>query len=184
MGACLMEQFFRFFSLGILGFSLPAANASAVIEVGDDVPEYCWTDVSQKKICHPAFVGNVRVLIYSTGWCPDCNKEMAVLAVRSQEFADKPVTFISLSAQGDVQGAPPTIDFLKGWRERHKIPFLVAASPRDAGKNFFAPPIYIPNVVVIGRDNRLAYKSIGPTVDELFAEIKKALGDSYDPSGH
>ena len=167
----------RFFSILFLGFSILGIDAHAVIEVGEDVPEYCWTDVSEKKVCHPAFVGNVRVLIYSTGWCPDCNKEMAILAVRSNEFEDKPVTFISLSAQGDIQGAPPTTAFLKTWKERHKIPFLVAASPRDAGKNFFAPPIYIPNVVIIGRDNRLAYKAIGPTVDEVFAEIKKAIGE-------
>lgn len=134
--------------------------------------------MEQKVVCHPQFVGNVRVLIYGAGWCPDCNKEMSVLAKRSAEFLDKPVTFISLSSQGDLQGQPPTPEFLRSWKERHQIPFLVLASPKDSGRYFFAPPLFIPNVVVIGRDNRLAYKAIGASVDELFAEIKKALGEA------
>ena len=153
-------------------------RAEAVIEVGEDVPEYCWISMEEKIVCHPQFVGNVKVLIYGTGWCPECNKEIAVFAKRTGEFNDKPVTFISLSSQGDLQGIAPTPDFLRSWKERHQIPFLVLASPKDSGRYFFAPPLFIPNVVVIGRDNRLAFKAISPSVDEVFAEIKKALGEA------
>ena len=160
-----------------LAGNAPALPEPKVIEVGDNVPEFCWTDVHDMKLCHPTFVNTVRVLIYGTGWCPDCNKEMAAIVARVNTYKDKAVTFISLSAQGDLAGAPPTLEFLKTWKERHQIPFYVAASPRDAGKNFFAPPIYIPNVVIIGRDNRLVYKAVSPSVDEIFAEIKKALGE-------
>ncbi len=152
--------------------------ANAVIEVGDDVPEFCWLTMTEKLVCHPMFVGNVRVLVFGTGWCPDCNKEMGELARRVSEFDDKPVTFFSLSAQGDMQGVPPSAEFLKSWKERHKIPFLVAASPKDAGRYFFAPPLFIPNVVIIGRDNRLAFKAIGASVDIIFAEVRKAIGDA------
>ena len=102
---------------------------------------------------------------------------MQEIVQRFLEIKDKAVTFISLSAQGDLPGAPPTKEFLKSWKERHGIPFLVVASPRDVGKNFFAPPIYIPNAVIIGRDNRLVFKGVSPTIDQLFAEIRKALGD-------
>jgi len=159
------------------GFSGSAIGNGTVIEVGDNVPEFCWSGIDDNKVCLPNYANTVRVLIYGTGWCPDCNREMQELVPRVGEFHAKPVTFISLSSQGDVQGAPPTKEFLVAWRDRHKIPFIVAASPRDAGKNFFAPPIYIPNVVVIGRDNRLAYKAIEPKIEDLLAEIRKTLGE-------
>ncbi len=159
----------------LLGGPIPAYGA--VIEVGDNVPEFCWTDLNDAKVCSAMFVNNVRVLIYGTGWCPDCNKEMQEIVQRFNQIKDKAVTFISLSAQGDLQGAPPTSEFLKSWKERHAIPFLVAASPRDAGRHFFAPPIYIPNVVIIGRDNRLVFKAVSPKVEQIFAEVNKALGE-------
>jgi len=100
---------------------------------------------------------------------------MRELAARAKEFDGEPVTFLSLSAQGDAHGSLPTTEFLKSWRDRHRIPFLVAASPKDAGKQFFAPPIYIPNLAVVGKDGKLTYKAVAPEVDTLFAEIKKAL---------
>lgn len=153
----------------------PGVGARPVIEVGQDVPDMCWSGIGEQRICLSGFADTVRVLVYSTGWCPACNQEMSELAPRAKEFEGQPVTFVSLSAQGDQHGSEPTEDFLKSWKERHNIPFLVAASPKDAGKSFFAPPLYIPNVAIVGKDGKLAYKAVGPEVDAVFAEIKKAL---------
>jgi len=146
-----------------------------VIELGQTVPNLCWTDVNETTLCLDDKLQTVRVLIYGTGWCPGCNSEMAELAPRAKEFKDKPVVFISLSSEGYSKQSPPDTNFLKQWKAQHRIPFDVAASPKDAGKLFFAPPNYIPNVVVIDKANKLAYKAVMPSIDTLFAEIRKQL---------
>ena len=56
--------------LSLISATLLATPTSpgAVVEIGEDVPEQCWTDVNDTKVCHTVFVNNVRVLIYGTGW--------------------------------------------------------------------------------------------------------------------
>ena len=155
--------------------ALGGVQGREVIEVGQPVPNMCWTDANAKQVCLDSFPSTVRVLIYSAGWCPACNAEIDEISARVKEFNGQPVTFISLSSQGDEHGQDPTVDFLKSWKERHNIPFVVAAAPKDAGKHFFTPPLYIPNVALVGKDGKLAYKAVAPDVDTLFEEVRKAL---------
>lgn len=165
----------RFIALAV--FSLSTVGL-AVIEKGQVVSNRCWKTVEEKQVCLEDFKGSVKVLIHNAGWCGPCNMEMDELAKRVVEFDGKPVTFLSLSAYGWTSGSLPTTQFLTEWRDRHHIPFTVAASPKDAGKDFFAPPLYIPNVVIVDRKGNLFYKEFAPEVDELFAQVNAALSQS------
>ncbi|MBI3294703.1 MAG: redoxin domain-containing protein [Deltaproteobacteria bacterium] len=148
----------------------------AVYQVGDSVAEMCWqTEMAEKAVCLGEPKDSVKVLIYNSGWCPGCNRELHDLALRVSEFSGQPVAFYSLSAEGWTRGVPADAKFLNEWRAKHHIPFPVAISPRDVGKKFFEPPIYIPNIAVIDRQGRLAFKAIEPSIDELFVEIRKLL---------
>lgn len=167
----------RLLSLFLLLGSLftPALSAGPVLQVGDPVPEMCWKDIDDQDFCLNFYALRVRVLIFNTGWCPDCNVEMEELIPRLPEFAEKPVLFLSLSASGFSSSEPPSSEFLKSWKEKHNIPFPVLASPKDPGKKFFDPPYMIPSVAIVGMDNRLFYKANGPDIDTLIDRVNEAL---------
>lgn len=149
----------------------------AVIEVGDSVPNKCWKTADSSQYCLEDANQNVKVLLFNAGWCGPCNSEFEELGQRTSEFHGRPVTFISLSSDGWNHGAAPDSTFLGEWKEKHKLDFIVAGSPKDAGKSFFEPPIYIPNVAIVGTDGKLFYKGTNPGVDAIFDEVHKALGD-------
>jgi peroxiredoxin len=161
--------------ISILVLSLVALRAQAVFEVGQTVPDQCWKTIDDGEFCLVAAHHTVRVLLFGSGWCGACNEEFQELVPKSSEFNLKPVTFVSLSAAGWTRPAPPDQAFLKEWKDKFQIPFIVAASPKDAGTKFFEPPIYIPSVAVIDQTGKLAYKAVEPGVEPLFQEIRKLL---------
>lgn len=166
------------FSLIIL-----AVNALGVVEIGQPAPNFCYTDINMQKVCLNDLKGQVVVLIFNAGWCGPCNSEMAEMAPASQEFANKPVTFISLSGAGWSQGSSPNQSFLKEWKSRHNIPdkeadgvnFIVASAPNDFGKSFIAPPIYIPNGAVLDKDGILVSKGIDTPVEQTMSDVRRLL---------
>ncbi len=154
----------------------------AVIQVGEKVPNLCWKDDNNRKVCLNETHNTVRILLYSAGWCGPCNQEFSELVPRVGEFQGQPVVFMSLSCES-FDHSEPDAEFLKAWRERHQIPFTVAASPFDCGKKFIPPKIYIPNVAIIGKDGNLSYKAMNTSVDTIFSEVRQALAapDAFAP---
>lgn len=148
----------------------------AALEKGDSVPNKCYTTVDSKRFCLEDAKDTIRVLIHNAGWCGPCNDEMEHLApLVAANYAGMPVTFVSVSAYGWTSGSMPDQTFLKEWKDKHSIPFVVAGSPRDAGKAYFDPPLFIPNVVIIGKDGHVAYKAVAPQINELLQEVNSLL---------
>ena len=168
------KTFATFAHLVLFAISLFALQAQAVIEVGDGVPDQCWKTSETTDYCLNQ-TQTIRVLLFNSGWCGSCNEEFQALIPAITEFDGKPITFISLSAAGWSRPAPPNSKFLQQWKEKHNIPFTVAASPKDLGASFFEPPHYIPNVAVIDQTGKLRYKAIEPGVEGLLKEIRKLL---------
>ncbi len=159
-------------------FALVSQSAFALFAVGEKPTNYCWQDADDNKVCLDDLC-QVRVLMYNTGWCGPCNAEFNEVVSTTNEFNGKPVTFISLSAEGWSAGTKPDKKFLQEWRAKHKLDrglanILVAASPRDAGRDFFASPS-IPNVVIIDAGGEVAYKAIGPGMKEVREQVRKLL---------
>jgi len=156
-------------------FFLSAVSSAKVLEVGDLVPDMCWKDADNEELCLNGYALRVRVLLYGTGWCPDCNVEMQELVPHLGEFVEQPVLFLSLSASGYSSTALPDSAFLKHWKEKHQIPFPVLAAPKDPGKKFFEPPYHIPAVVIVGKDGRVFYKETEPPTETLLEKVRLAL---------
>ncbi len=163
----------------ILVFALFSLSANAVYEVGDSPRNTCWTNVSGGTDClnDPSIQYNARVLLFNSGWCGPCNTEFQEIVSKTNEFAGLPVTFISLSAAGWTRADLPNQNFLKQWQTKHRLTdakasFIVAASPRDAGKDYFAS-VFIPNVVVLDSNGVIVYKAVNPGVDAIAREVRK-----------
>ncbi|MBI4404154.1 MAG: TlpA family protein disulfide reductase [Deltaproteobacteria bacterium] len=148
----------------------------ATYQVGDTIPNFCWNTVNETKFCVDDAKETVRVLVYNAGWCPPCNAEMEELAPKVSEFQGKPVTFISLSTAGWVKYSPADVPFLREWRDRYKIPFTVAAAPSSEMYQFFTQP-RIPNVAILRKDGKLAYKAIGASPETIFSQVRRLLGE-------
>jgi thiol-disulfide isomerase/thioredoxin len=169
----------RFALVVVLSFF--SLRASALYEVGDTPAGKCWNDLQGSSIClnDPSIEFQVRVLLFNAGWCGPCNSEFQSIVQDTDEFAGRPVTFISLSAAGWSRSASPDKTFLNDWSTTHKLDkatasFIVAASPRDAGRDYFASPS-IPNVVIIDALGKVAYKGINPGMHAVAARVRKLL---------
>jgi thiol-disulfide isomerase/thioredoxin len=147
----------------------------AVYKIGDTVGNLCWKNQLDKNVCLNDSAGDVRILLYNAGWCPPCNTEFKELVPQIGEFKNKNVTFISISAEGWSRGAIPNATFLKEWQSKHNIPFEVTGNRRDFGKDFFNPPNYIPNVVIIDENNKLTYAKVNPGADAIMDEVRNMV---------
>lgn len=164
-----MNQFLIALILLVTGFSF------GVVEPGEKAPELCWKGIENQEVCLRDLKGRVAVLIYSTGWCPGCQDEIAELSRRYSEIKNPLVSILSLSAEGMKPGQPVNEDFLKQWKKKYSIPFEVLASPKNAGKEFFEPPYYIPATVILNKEGVLSFKKVDASVDEIFVEVKRLL---------
>lgn len=152
-------------------FVLPAYG---IISVGDKMPNLSWKTVDETTVSLDEMKGAIKVLLYNGGFCGPCNVEFSELVPRVDEFAGKPVVFISLSVAGWSNSSAPTTQFLREWKERWDIPFTVAAAARKEGFSFFTDP-RIPSVVIVDGEGKLVYKAINPGASTIFSKIKKLI---------
>jgi len=157
---------------------LLSAPAFGIYSVGDKPANTCWKDMNDATVCLDDNAGKVRVLLFNAGWCGPCNSEFAELTRRTRKYAGKNVVFISLSAEGWTGGSSPNQQFLREWATKHGLDkaaatFIVAASPRNAGRDYFSSPS-IPNVAVIDSSGAITYKAIAPGLTKLTYEVDKA----------
>jgi len=146
-----------------------------VVEIGEKSPELCWNTVDSKEVCTRQLEGKIAVLVYNTGWCPGCQDEMEELSRRYLEIKNEKVFVISLSAEGFKHGQPANEEFLKAWKKKYQIPFEVAASPNNAGKEFFKPPYYIPASVILDPNGVVQLKKVDASVDEIFSKVRELM---------
>lgn len=168
----------RLFAAAVL---LLATRGFAAYEIGESIPNLCWQNVDEQTVCLDDFKDTVRVLDFNAGWCPPCNTGMKELAAKASEFAGQPVTFLSLSINGWTHGSQPNTQFLKEWKQKHNIPFQVVGTKGQQLKDFFPAPNYIPSIAVIDRAGKLAYREVNPSVDALFAEVRRLVGVAPEP---
>ncbi len=155
---------------------------AAPYRVGESVANKCWEDALGKKTCLSDFKGETAVLLFNAGWCGPCNDEFKGI-VKAMEKYSPPlkheVVFLSLSCDGWSNGSGPSVSFLKEWDAKFRLSngkptFLVLASPRDCGRDFFSSPS-IPNVAIISETGHLNWKGIGPSYKKISEEINWAV---------
>lgn len=160
-------------TISSLVIALLCHSVFAAYRVGDTMKNDCWDNEVPKKICMDDYKDRVRVLIYSAGWCLPCNREARELA-KVKEFDKKPVTFISISAEGWKGGSKPDEAFLKEWKAKHSITYETVGKHRDFGKDF-ADSGAVPFVVVVEKSGKVQWTETGPKHDDILKQIRKAL---------
>lgn len=161
-------------NLVLVAAALFVLPAYALINIGETLPNLSWKTVDESTVTLDEMKGSVKVLLYNGGFCGPCNTEFSQLVPRVGEFAGKPVIFISVSVAGWSQSSAPTTQFLREWKDRWDIPFIVAAAPRKEPYSFFSNPL-LPNVVIVDGDNKLVYRAINPGVSAIFSKIKSLV---------
>ncbi|MCB0416448.1 MAG: redoxin family protein [Bdellovibrionaceae bacterium] len=157
--------------LGVVLFS----NAFAY-EVGDTVPNLCWTDATGVSVCLDHYPDTVKVVDFGAGWCGPCNSKMSELARRVSEFDGMRVKFFSNSIHGWQNPSSPSAQFLNEWRNRHKIPASMAVVAAPIQQLYeFSPEGYIPALAVIDQNNVMSYREVGASINTVFAEVRRLL---------
>jgi len=165
-------------ALILLFLGVPALG---IYDVGDAPGNTCWTDLNAKKVClaDAPKAGFASVLLFNAGWCGPCNAEFKELVPAMEKFAGKPVVFISLSSDGYGGGGGADQKFLQSWDAKFgmgkaKASWVVAASPRNAGNDYFKSPS-IPNVVILDASGKVYWKAIAPGVRAIAAKVESVL---------
>lgn len=157
----------------LLLLTLMTSPSWALVEVGEPVPNMCWQDFQEKKVCLSDFKGEAVLLAYGAGFCGTCATEAKELVKAWPAYQGR-AQFISLPTYGWTTNSMPDTTFLLQWKKRHQMPddFVLAGSPRDPGKIFYETAA-IPNLVVIDKDGVLQFKQIYARVAEALAVVDK-----------
>lgn len=155
-------------SLGILTSLIFAVNSKAV-----SIPNKCYTTLEGTQFCTHDNLKKIQVLVFNAGWCGPCNNEMEELAPASAEFEGKSVVFASLSGEGWSHGQKPDATFLKEWKDRHSIPFVVAGTFKDFGKDFGAQG-FIPFAAIVDGEGNVT-KSGSLSAAAITSEVRRLL---------
>ncbi len=139
---------------------------------GETIPKICYDTVDNTQFCTTDNLGKVQVFVYNGGWCPPCNQEMSELPAVYQQFVGKDVVFASLSGEGYQRYTKPDQTFLKSWKAKHKIPFVVAGKYKDFGQSFQSPGT-IPFSVIVDKKGNVAAR--GLDASQIAAKVNQLL---------
>lgn len=156
---------------------LISTQAFCLYNIGDKTKNYCWLATPTSKVCLDDFKGTIVVLLYNAGWCGPCRAEFTELVPLAEKFAGKKVTFISLSMEAWRGGSDANDQFLHDWKirfgiNRSKAKWVVAASPRDPGRDFLDEGM-IPSVVVLNTEGKVSFKAVSPGSAKIISEIER-----------
>jgi peroxiredoxin len=118
----------------------------------------------------------VVVVFYRGGWCPHCQKQLAMLQKEQKQFADSGAIILGISSDS-VEDANKTRDKLGLNFELYSDPQLTVISKwgvEDVGQNIARPSTFI-----VEPGGMISYRKVGkspadhPSVDELIAALAK-----------
>lgn len=138
-----------------------------------ELTKICYDTVDGSQFCTTDNLGKVQVFIYNAGWCPPCNSEVSELSRNYNQFEGEPVVFASLSGEGFQHGSKPDQAFLKAWKAKHNIPFVVAGKYKDFGKTYGATGTIPFTAIVDGAGNIVAKGNMSPS--SVVAKVKSLL---------
>ncbi|HZR16677.1 MAG TPA: TlpA disulfide reductase family protein [Verrucomicrobiae bacterium] len=130
---------------------IAAADDSTLTKVGDKSPVVSVRTIDGQDV---DFQGRVVVLNFFATWCGPCMSEMPHLEKDLwQPLKDKGVILISVGREHSVAE-------VEKFKNQKGYSFLFAADPKREIFSKFATQS-IPRCVVIGRDGRIKFQSIG-----------------------
>jgi peroxiredoxin len=141
------------------------------LTVGDSAPFFRTVTLAGDSVHIGGTTNPVTVLNVWATWCASCREEMADLEGLQQEFAGKGVRVLAVSV--DVTDVARVRQFVS----REKLTFNVAHDPDGIVQQLYRV-VGIPETYVIGKDGRVAWKSVGNVhgvVDSLRTVLRASL---------
>jgi peroxiredoxin len=151
------------------------ADDSTLTKVGDKSPVTSVRTIDGKEV---KLEGQVVVLNFFATWCGPCMSEMPHLQQKLWEPLEK--RGLALVAVGREH----TEAEVKAFKEKKPFTFAFAADPKREIFSKFATQS-IPRCVVVGKDGRIKYQSIGydeAEFEKLVAAVKKELDKPSGPA--
>jgi len=154
--------FFNLFSHG--------QDATTYKKTGDKAPEFSYKTIDGKTIDISTLKGKVILVNFFATWCPPCNQELPVLQKKVWERYMNSKDFV-LIILGREHSEEELIKWVK--EKGYSMPF--APDPERKIYSMYAKES-IPRNVIIGKDGKIAFQSIGFTEEE-FKSLEDKLAE-------
>jgi|SRR5579872_501857 len=142
-------------------------SQSTLTKVGDVSPVISVRTVDDQTV---DFQGKVVVLNFFATWCGPCMQEMPHLEKDLwQPLKGKGLVLVSAGREHSAAE-------VKAFQAKKGYSFLFAADPRREVYGKFATQ-FIPRCVLIGKDGRIKFQSVGYTEEDFAALVKAARGE-------
>ncbi|MCD4768639.1 MAG: TlpA family protein disulfide reductase [Bacteroidales bacterium] len=164
------------FTLTVLIFSFIITTATAqnesgtLTKIGDTVPAFVCTTIDGNTINSKNLEGKVLMINFFATWCPPCVKELPVVEKNIKEKYIDNDDFV-LIVIGREHDSNELIEYSR--KKEVNLPFAPDIK-RDIYSLFAENTI--PRNVIIGKDGKISYQSIGYTEKE-FKELEKHLAE-------
>lgn len=149
--------------IGILYMTLIKSEVREKIEEREIAPNFSFTDINGNTRKLSDFRGKVVLIDFMATWCPPCKIQVQILHELWPQYKDKNVVFLSVSVDPRDK-----IDMLKKYAIQNNVDWIIGVSS-DAGIKYKIQ--YIPTLIIVDRNGRIAFKSIGVTQASKLIEV-------------
>ncbi len=146
------------------------ADTSTYTKIGDSAPLFICKTIDGKTIDLSKLQGKIVMINFFATWCPPCLKELPVLQKNVWDKYKNNPDFV-LVILGREHSEQEVKDFVRG--KGFTMPFAPDVK-RGVFKLYAGQTI--PRNVIIGKDGKIIYQSIGYTPKE-FKELEKLLSE-------
>jgi peroxiredoxin len=146
-------------------------DTATFTKTGDPAPTFTCKTIDGKTIDISKLHGKVIMINFFATWCPPCNQELPVLQKEIwDKYRDNP-DFVLI-----ILGREHSEQEVKDFVARKKFTMLFAPDPKRAIFKLYARQ-NIPRNVIIGKDGKILFQSIGYTEEE-FKKVENALASA------
>ncbi len=154
--------------LVLSGITSAQTDNTTLTKIGDKAPVFSCTTIDGQPFDLSSMKGKIVIINFFATWCGPCNSELPVLQKNIWEKYKNNKSF-RLIILGREHSAQEVSDFVKA--KSFTMPFAP-----DPGREIFK--LYatqsIPRNVIVGKDGKIIFQSIGYTEPE-FKKIEKIL---------
>jgi peroxiredoxin len=146
------------------------SDTTTYTRVGDAAPVFSCNTIDGKVFDISKLHGKIVLINFFATWCPPCNKELPVLQKNIWDKYKNNKDFTLL-----ILGREHTEKEVKDFVSKKGFTMPFAPDPKREIYKLYASQT-IPRNVIVGKDGKIIFQSIGYTEEE-FVKIEKILAD-------
>ena len=154
------------------GATAPCADRAVGTGIGGCAPDFTLLDADGAPWTLYEHAGDVILVDFSAMWCPHCRNLADDLQALHEAHAAEGLTVVTVLHE-DLASQPPDADDLRQWSAAFGLTHAVLTDP-DAVVEGDWGGFYQPNVVVVGRDLVVDWRSTGGAATSGLADAVRA----------